>query len=133
MTSAEFAGKRVLVTGSTRGIGRAAAELIQARGGEVIWHGRLAEDAERAAAAAGARLAVAGDLADRAVCRRIAAEVGEVDVLVNCAGILAEAPIASTDEALWDRTMAINLTAAWTLSRALLPGLRGRRGVIVNI
>ena len=48
---------------------------------------------------------------------------GEIDVLVNCAGIFEEAPIAETSEALWDRTIAVNLTAAWTLSRALLAGL----------
>jgi NAD(P)-dependent dehydrogenase (short-subunit alcohol dehydrogenase family) len=131
MSEHEFSGKRVLVTGSTRGIGQATAELIQARGGEVIWHGRRAAEAERAAGEG--HLAVAGDLSDRASCRRIAAEVGDVDILVNCAGILAEASIADTDEAMWDRTIAINLTAAWTLSRALLSGLRRRRGTIVNV
>ncbi|MBA3520016.1 MAG: SDR family oxidoreductase [Rhizobiales bacterium] len=133
MSGPEFAAKRILVTGSTRGIGKAAAELIQARGGEVIWHGRSLDEARRAAALVGGELAVGGDLAERADCRRIAAEVGEVDVLVNCAGIFLEAPIAATDEALWDHTMAVNLTAAWTLSRALLAGLRRRRGVIVNV
>ena len=45
----------------------------------------------------------------------------------------SEAPIAETSEALWDETIAVNLTAAWMLSRALLPGLRRRRGVIVNV
>jgi NAD(P)-dependent dehydrogenase (short-subunit alcohol dehydrogenase family) len=129
----EFSGKRILVTGSTRGIGRATAERVHTRGGEVIWHGRSPEDASRVAAAAGGMLAVGGDIADRAACRRIAAEAGEVDVLINCAGIFMEAPIAETSEALWDSTLAVNLTSAWTLSRALLPGLRRRRGVIVNV
>jgi len=133
MADLEFPGKRVLVTGSTRGIGKAAADLIHARGGEVIWHGRRAENARHAAAQAGGTLAVAGDLADRGACRRIGAEVGEVDVLINCAGVFLEASIADTDELLWDKTIAVNLTAAWTLSRALLPGLRRRRGVIVNV
>jgi NAD(P)-dependent dehydrogenase (short-subunit alcohol dehydrogenase family) len=54
-------------------------------------------------------------------------------VLVNCAGIFEPATIADTTEALWDRTMAVNLTAAWTLSHALLDSLRRRRGVIVNV
>ena len=133
MSEPEFAGKRVLVTGSTRGIGRATAELIHARGGEVIWHGRRQDEAVSAAACGGGSLAVAGELADRAECRRIAAEVGEVDVLINCAGIFEQVAIAETSEALWDRTIAVNLTAAWTLSRAFLEGLRRRRGVIVNV
>jgi NAD(P)-dependent dehydrogenase (short-subunit alcohol dehydrogenase family) len=129
----EFSGKRILVTGSTRGIGRATAELIHSRSGEVIWHGRKLREARNAATAAGGVLAVAGDLADRAECRRIAAAVGEVDALINCAGIFEAASIAETSEAFWDRTIAVNLTAAWTLSRALLDGLRRRRGVIVNV
>ena len=129
MSALEFSGKRILVTGSTRGIGRATAELIHARGGEVIWHGR--KEGEAMSAATG--VAVAGDLADRAECRRIAAEVGEIDVLINCAGVFEQAPIGETSEALWDRTIAVNLAAAWTLARALLEGLRHRRGVIVNV
>jgi NAD(P)-dependent dehydrogenase (short-subunit alcohol dehydrogenase family) len=133
MSSGEFAGKRVLVTGSTRGIGRATAALIHVRGGEVFWHGRRLEDARRAAEAAGGSLAVAGDLADRAACRAIATEVGEIDILVNCAGILVEKPIAETTEAVWDAILAINVTAAWTLTRAFLSGLRTRKGVIVNV
>lgn len=133
MSALEFSGKRIFVTGSTRGIGQATAELIHARGGEVIWHGRRQSEALSAAAATGGRRAVAGDLADRAECRRIAAEVGEIDVLINCAGIFEQAQIAETSEALWNRTIAINLTAAWTLSLALLEGLRRRRGVIVNV
>ena len=133
MSALEFSGKRIFVTGSTRGIGRATAELIHSRGGEVIWHGRRRGEALSAAAAAGGGLGVAADLADRSECRRIAAEVGEVDVLVNCAGIFEQAPIAETSEAFWDRTIAVNLTAAWTLSRAFLEGLRRRRGVIVNV
>jgi NAD(P)-dependent dehydrogenase (short-subunit alcohol dehydrogenase family) len=123
----------VLVTGSTRGIGRATAALIADRGGEVVCHGRRRDDARRIAEATGAVLAVAGDLADRAACRRIAVEVGEVDVLINCAGLFEQASIAATSEALWDRTIAVNLDAPWVLARALLDGLRRRRGVIVNV
>ena len=133
MSAPEFSGRRVLVTGSTRGIGRATAALVRQRGGEVVWHGRLQEDAERAAAASGGGSAVGGDLSDRAACRRIAASLGDIDVLINCAGVFEQAPIEATSEALWDRTIAINLTAAWTLSRAFLDGLRRRRGVIVNV
>jgi len=134
----EFAGRTVLVTGSTQGIGAATARLFLERGAETILHGR---SAERVAGAVdvlrglfGPRVrGVGADLEDRRECRRLAAEAGAVDVLVNCAGVFKEAPVAATDLAFWDTTLAINLTAPWVLSKALLAGLRARRGVIVNV
>ncbi|MDF2767024.1 MAG: short-chain dehydrogenase/reductase [Rhodospirillales bacterium] len=137
MTGSDFAGQRVLVTGSTRGIGRAAAELFFHRGAEVILHGRRGEDASRAAAALGAGhgrvSSLHGDLARREDCRRIAEAAGAVDVLVNCAGVFEGRNVEASDEAFWDATIAVNVTAAWLLAKALLPGLRERRGVIVNV
>ena len=133
MSELEFSGKRVLVTGSTRGIGRATAELIHFRGGEVIWHGRKQGEAANVAGTVGGKLAVAGDLANRSECQRIAASIGEIDILINCAGIFETSSIANINEASWDRTIEVNLTAAWILSRAFLNGLRRRRGVIVNV
>ena len=111
-----FFGKRVLVTGSTRGIGRAAAELFAEAGAEVIRHGRST-----------------ADLALREDVRRLAAAAGEVDVLVNCAGIHAERRIEESDPEFWNRMIEVNVTAPWLLAKALLPGLIRRRGVIVNI
>ncbi len=138
MSAGELAGRRVLLTGSTRGIGRAVAELFLERGAEVIVHGRRAPEAERAASALGAAgsgrvAAVGGDLADRAACMAIAKTAGAVDVLVNCAGIFEERSIEASDEPFWAATIAVNVTAPWLLARALLPGLRARRGVVVNV
>ncbi len=61
------------------------------------------------------------------------AQWGGIDVLVNCAGISPRGTIESTDEALWDRTLSINLKGAWLGIKAAMPILRDRRGTIVNI
>jgi meso-butanediol dehydrogenase/(S,S)-butanediol dehydrogenase/diacetyl reductase len=134
--SRQFASRRVLVTGSTRGIGRATAELFLAKGADVILHGRNTDDIARVAARLGNSDRVTGyvaDLSRRSETMRLAEEVGEVDVLVNCAGIYIEKSIADSDEAFFVHSLEINLTAGFLLARSLLPALRDRRGVIVNV
>jgi NAD(P)-dependent dehydrogenase (short-subunit alcohol dehydrogenase family) len=134
----EFSGKRVLVTGSTRGLGLAAARLFLERGAEVVIHGHDGNGVARAVAGLaedfpGRVEGYPADLSDRAACRKLAKQAGAVDVLVNNAGVLLEGAIADVDQALWQRSFAINVTAPWVLSRALLEPLRQRRGVIVNV
>jgi NAD(P)-dependent dehydrogenase (short-subunit alcohol dehydrogenase family) len=134
----EFAGKTILITGSTRGIGAAAAALFLERGASVVLHGRGQADAEAAAAQLSAAYSgrvrgAAADLSDRTACRALADSIATVDVLVNCGGVFQEAAIGETSLALWEKTIAINLTAPWVLSQALLPKLRASRGVIVNV
>ncbi len=58
---------------------------------------------------------------------------GRLDVLVNCAGISPRGTVETTDEALWDRTLAVNLKGAWLGIKAMLPLLRQHQGAIVNI
>lgn len=131
-----FSGKRVLVTGSTRGIGRVTAELFLAKGADVILHGRRQGDVDHAVGqlGMGGRLeGYAADLAHRSETQHLADDAGEIDILVNCAGIYIEKSIADTDEAFFDETIEINLTAGFLLARALLPALRARHGVIVNV
>jgi NAD(P)-dependent dehydrogenase (short-subunit alcohol dehydrogenase family) len=134
----DFAGKAILVTGSTRGIGSAAAALFLARGGSVILHGRRQPDVDAAVARlseahSGRVRGLAADLSDRTACRALAARIDALDILVNCGGIFQEATLGETGLDLWERTIAINLTASWVLAQALLPKLRASRGVIVNI
>jgi NAD(P)-dependent dehydrogenase (short-subunit alcohol dehydrogenase family) len=134
----EFAGKTILVTGSTRGIGAATAELFLERGGSAILHGRHQAAVDTAVARLSAQhpgrvRGVAADLADRAQCRSLAQRAGTLDILVNCGGIFREASVAETSLAIWDETIAVNLTASWVLSQALLPVLRQRKGAIVNV
>jgi NAD(P)-dependent dehydrogenase (short-subunit alcohol dehydrogenase family) len=129
-----YAGKRVLITGSTRGVGRATAQRFLEEGAGVIVHGRSRDAAEKVARALGPHVtATHGDLADRASIAQVARAAGDIDVLVNCAGIFEEKSIEEADEAHWDTIMQVNLTAAWALSRALMDGLKRRNGVVVNI
>lgn len=134
----EFAGKTILITGSTRGIGAATAELFLQRGGSVVLHGRQRTQVDEAVTGLGGRFAgrvrgLAADLADRGQCRSLAARIDALDILVNCGGIFREAGIADTSPVLWDETVAVNLTAPWVLAQALLPTLRRRHGVVVNV
>jgi NAD(P)-dependent dehydrogenase (short-subunit alcohol dehydrogenase family) len=128
-----FTGKRILVTGSTRGIGRATAELFREKGADVILHGRSATEVAHLARIGGHAEGIAADLSRRGEVMKLAEAAGQVDILVNCAGIYIEKSIAETDEAIFDRTIEINLTAAFLLTRALLPKLRRSKGVIVNV
>ena len=134
----EFAGKTILVTGSTRGIGAAAAELFLERGGSMILHGRRQPDVDAAVARLSSQYpgrlrGFAADLSDRTQCRSLAQRAGAIDILVNCGGIFREASMAETSLAIWNETIAVNLTASWVLSQALLPRLRQREGAIVNV
>jgi len=134
----EFAGKTILVTGSTRGIGAAAAALFLEQGGSVMLHGRKQADVDGSVARlskqyAGKARGLAADLSDRARCRALAQEIGAIDILVNCGGVFREAAIPETNLAIWDETIAVNLTAPWVLSQALLPVLQQRKGLIVNV
>jgi meso-butanediol dehydrogenase/(S,S)-butanediol dehydrogenase/diacetyl reductase len=126
--------RRILITGSSRGIGLAIAKRFARAGDEVLVHGVT----HKAAIAALAKIdgkaqAFGADLADKDQIAKLIADAGAVDVLVNCAGIYEDMPMATASEADWDRTIAVNTTAPWLLSRGLLPTLRQRKGVIVNI
>jgi NAD(P)-dependent dehydrogenase (short-subunit alcohol dehydrogenase family) len=133
-----FSGRTVLITGSTRGIGHAAARAFLGEGAEVILHGRdqLAADkaaADIAAPPGRAIQAIGADLLDRADQDRLAQAAGAIDILVNCAGIFEERMLADADADHWHRIIEVNLTAPWRLTRALLPLLRQRQAIIVNI
>ncbi len=136
----DWTGKRVLVTGGSRGIGRAAAAAFHARGARVAINGRTASSAAAAITALGGgdRLVAApGDVATAAGCEAIVGAaltgLGGLDVLVNSAGVGKSGPIEDFDEAAWDETLDINLKGTFFCIRAALAALREAKGNIVNL
>jgi 3-oxoacyl-[acyl-carrier protein] reductase len=124
--------KVCVVTGSTAGIGLAAAELLVAEGARVVTHGR------GAAPDIGEALHVAADFAEVDGPQRVIAEaavsVGAVDVLVNNVGVAYIAAFDEVDDAQWDEMWQLNVMSYVRTIRAVLPAMRKRgRGVIVNV
>jgi NAD(P)-dependent dehydrogenase (short-subunit alcohol dehydrogenase family) len=134
----DFTGKRILVTGGTRGIGRAAVEAFLDAGASVAVNGRTAQSTEQSLRSLSIEaVAAPGDVAKAADCRAIVdtavRELGGLDVLVNCAGIASHGDLATVDEALWDATLDTNLKGTFFTIQAALPHLRASRGNIVNL
>ncbi len=136
--AALLAGRRALITGSTRGVGIATARRFLAEGASVLLHGRSEAAVGAAVASLGAaydqRLSrCAADLRSRDEADRLAAVAGDLDILVNCAGIYEEVLIENADESHWDRMIEVNLTAPFRLSRHFSATLARRGGTIVNV
>lgn len=127
-----LAGKRALVTGSTRGIGRAIAEAFIAAGARVVISSEDEADTAAAASALG-QPGIAADVADDAALARLVAgtldHFGGLDVLVCNAGITGRpGPFASLDMADYDRVMAINLRSQVVLCNLALPHIAAAGG-----
>ena len=135
----DFEDRRVLITGSTRGIGLAAARAFLERGARVAVNGRSAESVSAAIdELGGARLVPApGSIDTAAGCAAVVeaavAALGGLDVLVNNAGVYHIAAIAETDEAMWDEIIDVNVKGSYFCSRAALPALKESKGNIVNL
>jgi 3-oxoacyl-[acyl-carrier protein] reductase len=140
---AELAGKHVLVTGASRGIGAAAAVALAAAGAALTL---AARDPERLAEVAGG-IAAAGGRAETAVCdvanysavsavvEEARRRLGPIDAVINNAGIVEPiGRVSDGDPAAWARSIGINLIGAYNVIRAVLPGmLAAGAGVIVNL
>ena len=136
-----FAGKRVLVTGGTRGIGRATVEAFLNAGARVAVNGSSTASVSKALTelAAGERAVGApGDLGQVSECRRVVegavATLGGLDVLVNNAGVGGAAKTCEeTTAEEWDATANVNLRAVFFCTKYAIPALRSAKGTIVNV
>ncbi|HET7462315.1 MAG TPA: SDR family oxidoreductase [Longimicrobium sp.] len=134
----ELAGKTVVVTGASRGIGLSVARMMVRAG---AWVGMVARGGEalHAAAAEAGGHAIPGDVGEAAGVHTIATYVTELlgdapDILVSSAGAFSLAPVAETDPADFDRQLAVNLRGPFLLVRAFLPlMLRRGSGHLVHI
>jgi 3-oxoacyl-[acyl-carrier protein] reductase len=138
-----LAGKTAIVTGGSRGIGRAIVDLLAGEGADVTFFYRenaVAADAVVAAAHAASRTvaAVRVDIRDADACRSavegIADRTGRIDVLVNNAGVIRDNPLAGfSDEDVAD-VLATNVTGVFNVTRAVAPFMISRRsGRIINL
>ena len=132
-----FENKVVLITGGTRGIGFATAQLFAQEGAEVLIVGRETDKTTEAAREIPGR-GEAGDVSVAADCERIVARTldlyGRLDVLVNCAGVIfRNRTVEQTTEEEWDTTFNINVKGTFLMCKYALPALRAAKGCIVNV
>jgi NAD(P)-dependent dehydrogenase (short-subunit alcohol dehydrogenase family) len=137
-TQNDLEGQRALVTGATSGIGRAVALQLAQDGAEVLVHGRDAargaQTVKETTAGGGKATFVAADLGDIADVQRLASEAGDIDNLINNAGISRWGPTAEFDVAAFDAMFASNVRAPFFLVAALAPGMAARgHGSIVSL
>jgi 3-oxoacyl-[acyl-carrier protein] reductase len=131
---ASLEGKNALVTGASRGIGRAiAVELAQAGATVVVGYRTGKDEAEALAAEIGGR-AVQADVADADDARRLVEEAGDIDVLVNNAGLTRDGLLARMSDDDWRTVIETNLSSVFYTCRAVTrPMMKKRAGAIVNV
>jgi 2-keto-3-deoxy-L-fuconate dehydrogenase len=128
-----LAGKTAFITAAGQGMGNAAA-LAFAREGAKVWASDLnAKTIGELEGKEGIRARVL-DVTDEAAVAKAAKEVGEVDILFNCAGIVHNGSVLDATTKDWDQAFAVNVKSMFLVSRAFIPGmLKKGRGSIINM
>jgi 3-oxoacyl-[acyl-carrier protein] reductase len=130
-----FRGKTAIVTGASRGVGRATAVRLAEAGANVVvnylqQHAEADETVRLCKETGADAIAVAGDTSDFAsateIARRAVEQFGGIDLLVLNAGIWEGAPIEEMSEETWNRVLNTNLKAAWAMSKACVPAMKKR-------
>ena len=134
MSFASLEGKTALVTGASRGIGRAIAEELARAGASVVVGYRAGQDeAEALAAEIGAR-AVQADVSSAEDAARLVEEAGDLDILVNNAGLTRDGLLARMSDDDWRAVIETNLSSVFYTCRAVCrPMMKKRGGAIVNV
>ncbi len=130
----DLTGRTALVTGSTRGLGLGIARALAAAGARVAVNGRSAEAVDAAVESIPDALAARFDATNEAEIAAAVDELGAVDVLVNNVGMTMRKTLEEWSLAEWRRILDVNLTSAFLVSKAVVPGMIERGGgKIVNV
>lgn len=133
----ELEQQLVLVTGSTKGIGKAIAQAFIDKKARVIVHGRTPDEVEEVRSSIGAFSAVVGDLGTSEGCDGVVEQLnklGQVGILVNNAGIFGVEDFFEIDDEEWLRYFQVNIMSSVRLCRALMPSmLESNWGRIINV
>ena len=124
----------IVITGGSRGIGAAAVELFAAKGHRVFFLYEKEHEKAAAVASKTGAAAICCDVADEKAVQAAFSQIGDVDVLVNNAGICYYGLMSQMSEAQWDRIFDVNVKGIFHCVRAAMPGfLRKQRGCIINV
>src|SRR2546423_1047700 len=135
----QIKGKRVLITGGSKGIGQATAHVLADEGCDLVLVSRDQKALDAAADAIRGRRQgnvadIAADLSTDAAVQKVAKQAGEVDILVNNAGAIPPGGLLDVDNETWRRAWDLKVFGFISLARAIYPSMAARKsGVIINV
>jgi NAD(P)-dependent dehydrogenase (short-subunit alcohol dehydrogenase family) len=126
-------GKKALITGGGRGLGKAMALALAREGAHVVLVSRSIDQLKQTAAEAGNATVFSADVTDEASVAKLAQDVGPIDILINNAGINLRKNLVDFTLDEWNSVMDTNVTSVFLMCRAFVPGMKGKGyGRIIN-